>query len=260
MTKIQHILLVAAIALTTAFRASAADQAVVNLPMSDVNIYRVDQHLDLNFTIDPSDLHLRSSRELVARPVLLDSAGNVAQFPAIIIAGHSRYLIHERLGDVPPADLLIRASAGKPIQYSASIPWQEWMQTSSLDMTLDFRGCNCSPIEQTRYPVTEVDLTPMVLYPQFVLATAEATGEKTRQLNGSAYIDFPVNRTELYPDYRRNPEELASIRASIDAVRNDPDASITSITIKGYASPEGPYDNNVRLAKGRTQPLRDNVR
>ena len=42
-------------------------------------------------------------------------------------------------------------------------------------------------------------------------------------------------------------------------MRNDPDATITSIFIKGYASPEGPYNNNVRLAKGRTQTLCDYV-
>lgn len=89
--------------------------------------------------------------------------------------------------------------------------------------------------------------------------TPQASGVKNREIKGSAYIDFPVNRTELYTDYRRNPEELARIRASIDVVRNDPDAKITSITIKGYASPEGSYSNNVRLAKGRTQTLRDYV-
>lgn len=259
MTKIQHIFLAAAAALAAAFQASAAKPAVVNVPVSNVSVDRVDGRLSLSFTIDPSDLHIGSSREIVARPELLDSVGNVAQFPAVVFAGRSRYLIHERFNDVPSADTLVRASSGNAIQYSASIPWQQWMETSSLDMTLDLRGCQCAPIDHTRYPMIEIDLVPLVFSPQFVLATPVASGEKTRQLNGSAYIDFPVNKTELYPDYRRNPEELASIRASIDRVRNDLDAVITKITIKGYASPEGPYNNNVRLAKGRTQTLRDYV-
>ena len=83
--------------------------------------------------------------------------------------------------------------------------------------------------------------------------------EKHREIRGSAYIDFPVNRTELYPDYRRNPQELAKIRATIDSVRLDKDVTFKAMTIKGYASPEGPYDNNIRLAKGRTATLRDYV-
>ena len=81
-----------------------------------------------------------------------------------------------------------------------------------------------------------------------------------REAKGSAFIDFPVNRTEIYEDYRQNPVELQKIRNTIDLVKNDADTRITAVTIKGYASPEGPYDNNVRLAKGRTETLKEYVR
>lgn len=42
-------------------------------------------------------------------------------------------------------------------------------------------------------------------------------------------------------------------------MRNDADTRITSIRIKGYASPEGSYANNTRLAQGRTETLRNYV-
>ena len=74
-------------------------------------------------------------------------------------------------------------------------------------------------------------------------------------MQGSAFIDFPVNRTEIREDYRRNPDELRKIIATIDAVKNDPDTRILAIDIKGYASPEGSYANNTRLAQGRTEAL-----
>ena len=35
--------------------------------------------------------------------------------------------------------------------------------------------------------------------------------------------------------------------------------TVTSLEIKGFASPEGKYDNNVRLAKGRTETLKNYV-
>ena len=69
-----------------------------------------------------------------------------------------------------------------------------------------------------------------------------------------------MNRTEIHPDYRRNPEELKKILSTIDAVKNDADSKIISISIKGYASPEGSYSNNIRLAKGRTETLKEYVR
>lgn len=62
---------------------------------------------------------------------------------------------------------------------------------------------------------------------------------KMREMKGSAYIDFPVNRTEIHENYRSNYTELQKIRNTIDVVRNDADTRITSVFIKGYASPEG---------------------
>ena len=64
-----------------------------------------------------------------------------------------------------------------------------------------------------------------------------------------------MNRTEIRADYRQNPLELAKIRETIESVRGDQYATITAISIKGYASPEGSYANNERLAKGRSEAL-----
>ena len=243
----------------SALTVSAVKPAVVNVPVYNVNIDRNNDQLTIFMDIDPSNLSLASSREIIARPVISDSLGNQVEFPAIIFAGRSRYLLHLRDADVSSSDSLVRLKSKNVIPYTATVAFQPWMQQSSLDMAYDLRGCACSPIDRMKIPLLPIDLTPRVFSPKFVTKAPVASGVKTRQLNGSAYIDFPVNRTELFPDYRRNPEELASIRSSIDLVRNDSDAVITKITIKGYASPEGPYDNNVRLAKGRTQTLRDYV-
>ena len=101
---------------------------------------------------------------------------------------------------------------------------------------------------------------PKVYTPVFVYLPPDIEPVKVREVKGSAYIDFPVNRTEIYEDYRKNPVELRKIRQTIDVVRNDPDVRITSLNIKGYASPEGTYANNTRLAKGRTATLKTYVR
>ena len=82
---------------------------------------------------------------------------------------------------------------------------------------------------------------------------------KSRSLSGSAYIDFPVDQTVIYPDYRRNTAELGKIQATIDSVRNDKDVTITSVWLKGYASPESPYEHNTELAIGRTAALKKHI-
>ena len=80
---------------------------------------------------------------------------------------------------------------------------------------------------------------------------------KLRQIEGHAFLDFPVNETVIYPDYRRNPEELARIKKSVDSALFDKTVVVTRITLHGYASPESPYSNNTRLAKGRTEALKN---
>jgi hypothetical protein len=80
---------------------------------------------------------------------------------------------------------------------------------------------------------------------------------KLRQIQGHAFLDFPVNETVIYPDYRKNPEELARIHKSVDSALFDKTVVVTRITLHGYASPESPYSNNTRLAKGRTEALKN---
>lgn len=76
-----------------------------------------------------------------------------------------------------------------------------------------------------------------------------------REERGEAYIDFPVAKAVILPDYRSNAAEIAKIRATIDKVRSDRDITITSISFTGYASPEGSYALNERLARQRTEAL-----
>ena len=69
-----------------------------------------------------------------------------------------------------------------------------------------------------------------------------------------------MNKTNILPDYRSNRKEIAKIVATIDLVKNDPNVSITEINIHGYASPEGTYANNTRLAEGRAASLKEYVK
>ena len=136
------------------------------------------------------------------------------------------------------------------------------MDLSKLSLSAQSCGCCGEPIAIADVPVIEIDLVPKnrpSFVPSFAFVQPKAELEKRREFKGQAYIDFPVNKTELYPDYRRNPQELKKILATIDSVRLDKDVTLKSMTIHGYASPEGSYANNVRLAQGRTATLKNYV-
>ena len=126
----------------------------------------------------------------------------------------------------------------------------------ALNLAYVFGTAPAPPAE----PVAPVVKVPY--QPDYHLAylTPQAEQQKSRQLSGSAFLDFPVNKTDIRPDYRRNATELAKVVSTIEQVRADEYTTITHVSIHGYASPEGSYANNTRLAEGRAQAFAAYVR
>ena len=183
----------------------------------------------------------------------------VRTLPPLLLTGRNAWYYAQRNG-VADGTLLCRAGKDGDVDYSASVPFEEWMNGSSLVFRAqDLSCCGDEPKAPVFVPVAEMDFTPPVFNPVFRLTPISSTGVKTRNLSGRAYVNFPVNRTEIYPDYMNNPAELRKIIETIDKVRLDRDATVDSIFLTGYASPEGPYSNNVRLAKGRTEAVKQYV-
>lgn len=229
--------------------------------LSDINVRRVGDKLYVAMDIIPNDIRPGRDNEVVFTPMLTGvGTTDTLYLPSVRIAGRNRYYAHVRNKDVAPGDKVYYDRSREVISYRDEVPFQPWMMQSRLDMCQKLGNC-CKPLRTDEAtPLAELDFEPPRFIPDFRFV--ELTGDSAIELTaeGRAYIDFVVNRTEIKPTYRRNKTEIARIIESIDKVRNDPDATITRITIKGYASPEGPYDNNVRLAMGRTASLKEYVR
>lgn len=204
-----------------------------------------------------SDFELPANQVAVFTPAIIGEQDSLLLRP-VGLYSRIRWFQYLRSGDGPVsgADETVIRWSERPdeLAYSETVPYAEWMNGSRLVLfRKDYSCCRnmiaeeCEALSGYR----EVYFTPVFRYVQ-----PSAEQVKTRELSGRAYIDFPVNRTEIHPDYRGNSRELAKIVGTIDSVRNDADITITSITIKGYASPEGSYANNSRLAKGRTEALK----
>lgn len=262
--KLNTIFIITAFILAFAVPAKAA----VNVPTDAVKVVSSDvSHTEDNFFIKMAiDLSgyksLNNNRDITITPILAGESDTV-YFHPVMVAGRARYYLHLRQnGIISASGNLYRAGKAGIINYSASTKFEPWMDLSKLTLSAQSCGCCGEPIASVDVPVLDIDLLPKPIpefKPYFAFLEPKAELEKRREIRGQAYIDFPVNKTELYPDYRRNPEELKKILATIDSVRLDKDVTLKSMTIHGYASPEGPYSNNVRLAEGRTATLKDYV-
>lgn len=234
------------------------------LKVTDINIDRLGAdggRLAVAVTIDPRSVDPGRDREVVFTPIIVSSDGaDTLALDPIRVAGRNRYFSHIRNKDLAPGVKLYRAGTDELIDYRREVEFLPWMERCRIGMEEQVGHC-CDPILPAgETPMAEIDYTQPAFPASF--RYVDLTGDEAveRVAEGSAYIDFIVNRTEIRPTYRRNTVELAKIIESIDLVKNDPDAVITRVTIKGYASPEGSYSNNVRLAMGRTQALKEYVR
>ncbi len=238
--------------------AARADSAVSADPrVKGLEVERSENNLFVSFSLDLSSVKVKSDREVAIFPVI--SLGDSAvTLPKVVAAGHNRYIQNERKNRLAPGDMLVRP--GSTVDYSTVVAYRPWMETAVVSLAEDWCGCGFSLLESSTAELARLDLREKVFAPMWAYVSPRVEARKERSAKGSAYIDFKVNRTEIEPSYRRNPQELAAIRDTIDVIKNDPDARIEEITITGYASPEGPFANNERLAKGRTEALASYVK
>lgn len=67
------------------------------------------------------------------------------------------------------------------------------------------------------------------------------------------YIDYPLGKDDVYPDYKNNRSEIAKIDTILQPLLADLSIRIRRIRVRGYASPDGDYRNNERLATSRSR-------
>lgn len=238
-----------------------AQTIVDGVAVKGLEMERNGEYLVVDMEVDLSALDVDGNRAVLLTPRLVGENDSI-DLPSIGIYGRKRYYFYVRNGEsmLTGADEKSYKASQKPdnVVYHHILPYQKWMNTSVLSMyRSDYGCCNTLLAEQDgmlgRYTETEA------FFPELVYVQPKAETEKHRSLEGSAFIDFPVNKTVIYPDYRRNAAELGKIQATIDSVQNDKDITITSVLLKGYASPESPYAHNEELAKERTAALKKHI-
>lgn len=223
--------------------------------VENMKVVHTDNNLVLDFDLNMDSLDLPANTRLVFTPVVQNRETSRAM-GSVIVNGRRQDISFRRSGyrQYPDDVVSVRRKnhTAQSVHYSAVLPYEDWMKNADVAFAEDLCGCGDILAENTH--VVYRLRTPFM---PFVRPAAEA--RKERREEGRAFIDFPVDKIELYPEYRNNPRELAKIIETINVVRNDKNTSITGIEIHGYASPESPYEHNAYLAENRARTLKDYV-
>lgn len=230
--------------------------------VKEKNAERVGNDLVITLKADISSLQLSRNQSLVCTP-LVESGDSIRALDPIIINGKVRHILYERMERDGKEELEIRRynDTEQQVDYLARTPYADWMEKADVTLVMDDCGCGWKALSQNRDKLFALNFAePVVIDPMLVYVKPAPEEVKARHLDGSAYLDFPVNQITINPDYRNNSAELKKIQQTVEAVKNDPYATITSLSIKGYASPEGTYKGNAYLAENRAKALLNYVK
>lgn len=225
--------------------------------------------VDINIDLSLKDTEIKGDGELVFTPLIINEAGTDSlELAPVTLCGRNRWYWYVREGvfDKDPAARIFRAGKAGNVHLADKVNFEPWMNNCTVELRQEAATCCKAPVPVRGTSVhgytelARIDTERPELIREYVFAPPVDDAPVVKNLEGKAFVSFVVNRTELKPDYMVNRREIAKILNTIDYVRNDSDAVITGVHIKGFASPEGSYANNIRLAKGRTQTLSDYVR
>ncbi|WP_342989652.1 MULTISPECIES: DUF3575 domain-containing protein [Bacteroides] len=82
----------------------------------------------------------------------------------------------------------------------------------------------------------------------------------SQERNTEVLVDFRVNSTHIDTNYKNNAEKVSNLISFLEKIQTDSTINIVNISFCGAASPEGSYQLNRMLAKGRMQSLERLVR
>ncbi|WP_295937317.1 DUF3868 domain-containing protein [uncultured Alistipes sp.] len=224
-------------------------------------------YVEMNVILD--QVKLRSQQGVNLMPYI-ESSGRKLYLPEIELKGKDEHLSNERkltlMGrkkrdtmQMPYMVERIRGRYSDTLKYNYEMPYEPWMDGAQVKVQYDLCGCGhlLYTMDQTDFVSNIVRRIPYEVVPHLVYIRPDVETVKSREIQAEAFLDFEVNKTEIRPEYMNNPEELTKIRRMIDELNADPDITIRSLKIVGYASPEGSLENNKRLSEGRARALRN---
>ncbi len=216
----------------------------------------------MDFILDQLDVP--SNRYRAFTPIIRSRNGDQeTRLKTLIVSGRRQNIVFERDGiDELYADncdnIRRMNDAPQTYSYTDAIDREAWHKNADVVVEADLCGCG-DKMKNQEYPIATLkEINPWEL---IELANQEPNPEKPmRELHGSAYITFVVDRWEMKPDYMDNRRELRKITDTLDIMVADKNITVNTIKIHGWASPESPYNHNHMLATNRAKSLTEWLR
>lgn len=218
----------------------------------NISIVREGSNLKISMDINLTNLDLASNSTLVVSPEIWKGEYQLP-LEKIDIAGKRQYIYKKRNHTDP---LPIRFSKKNPqiIKYAQSVPFSSWMREAQLSVTENTCGCLDELTGMGRTDIATVNVPSDEFVPVFAYITPVSV-TKTQSGKISLNISFPSGKSTLLPDFKSNQSELVKMKEFVDKIKENELFILKNVVFHGYASPEGSYSLNTRLANERVSEV-----
>ena len=212
-------------------------------------------------------------------------------------ADHRRQALQPSPGYLPPYRTLYDRNRKDSIIYKVSVAYSPWMEHASLVLMRERRDCCRMKMLGVEPVITDLALTSpfhvpqgQTVIPQAIversenaanrqetqsrpdcMPCAECTAmvtyltpdmetQKHRSESATLYIDYPTGVYDVRREFHNNRPELEKLDSLMRPLTEGNLASISSISICGYASPDGTYKDNEILASNRARCFKEYMR
>lgn len=103
----------------------------------------------------------------------------------------------------------------------------------------------------TFYTLPEEEVAAYAAMLSFLEPDINSAG-KQRTETVALYLDYPLGRDDVLPDYKENRTQLAKLDKIFSPLAENHFSTIEQVEVCGYSSPDGDYRNNERLAADRS--------
>lgn len=269
------IALSAALLIAAPFNSVAQTETVIfdgQIPVKIQRLRQVEDSVQLVMDIDLTNVKVSAERSLVLTPVLVSPQGREVKMKDVVINGSRRHKAFTREMALSGRedrekhahyDVIPLTGENRRVhRYTQSVAFETWMRETQMNIETDLCGCAAGSVQQA---ASEKVANRIVLegareyrtLPNVAYIRPEVEQVKARSESADVFLDFPVARTEINPEFGNNPRELAKIEQLINEIRTDKNLTVTGVMITGYASPEGDVNFNNRLSRGRAEALRN---
>ncbi len=272
------------------FALATIHTATAQLPVvpERMSVFRDGDSVRVEFRVDIPRGSAPSGVTLIHAPLITDGKWR-ASLPPVVVQGRRADVAwqrHEWAADTVsrhPEAYLTRN--GRAVDYVATVPFQHWMYGSRLEMETVTAGCGDTFTERTIVagrilpppPVPAPAPEPVVVPPpppttgemlaatfSFVQPASEFDPDEPIRFydderDNALTIYYIINKYDIDAGYADNRQTLVNLLAAIEVIQKSEDAHIERIVVAGFASPEGPFEFNDRLAWERAVSIKEYI-